>query len=240
MKSINLPEDMFSLEDFEKGLMLAGLLPPHTVSEVEERECLEQYDIKVREENRLIYFKRAVLAAAIASELSEEPTFGRVKFQKLVYLCEHAAKMNLQGRYVKEAAGPFDKKFMHGIEREFKKQKWFSIVKEPAGNYQRTKYVSLTGCEHHKKYYESYFSDTDSSIRYIINLFRKSRTDIAEIAATLYACALELNEKNEPVGEENLLRLFYDWSPEKEKYSKEQVTGVWRWMIQKGLCDESK
>jgi hypothetical protein len=49
-----------------------------------------------------LYFKRIVLAAEIADQLYTEPTFGHVKFQKLVYLCEHRCRMRLSERYCKQ------------------------------------------------------------------------------------------------------------------------------------------
>lgn len=70
-----------------------------------------------------------MLVAEIASELCKEITFGWIKFQKLVYLCEHAAHMNLESRDSKQADGPFDNKFMHSIEHEFKKQNWLAVEK---------------------------------------------------------------------------------------------------------------
>lgn len=77
-----------------------------------------------------IYFRRVVLAAEIASKLHDQPTFGHVKFQKLVYLCEQVSSMNLHSSYSKQAAGPYDRKFMHSIDKEFNKQKWFDVKLE--------------------------------------------------------------------------------------------------------------
>lgn len=235
MKS-NKPENInFSFEDFEKGLMLAGLISPANITELEERQSLEAYEKEIKKEKSNLYFKRAVLAAEIASELNSEPTFGRIKFQKLVYLCEHVAKMGLQYRYSKQAAGPFDHKFMHSIEREFKKQNWFEVEKKKEGNFNRSKYIPLPGLDSYKKYYLAYFEGELEDISELINLFRKEKTDKAEIAATLFACYLELQHKKEAWTETQLLEIFYAWSPRKKQYSEMTVRATWVWMKEHNL-----
>ena len=225
----------FSFDDFEKGLMLAGLVTPANASELEERETLEAFEKQAKMESGKLYFKRAVLAAEIASELCNELTFGRIKFQKLVYLCEHAAHMNLQNRYSKQAAGPFDNKFMHSIEQEFKKQNWFTVEKIKEGNITRSKYTALPGRDTYKKYYESYFINEADDIRHIIDLFRKERTDKTEIAATLFACSLELQSNSESLTEKKLLELFYAWSERKRQYAEKMVLSVWEWLKSEGV-----
>lgn len=235
MKSTKSENFTFSFDDFEKGLMLAGLVPPANTNELEEREALEAFEKEAKKEKSKLYFKRAVLAAEIASELSNEFTFGRIKFQKLVYLCEHVANMELQHRYSKQAAGPFDNKFMHSIEQEFKNQNWFTVEKIKDGKFNRSKYVALPGYSAYKKYYESYFRDEQESIRQVIDLFRKEKTAKTEIAATLLACYLELQSNREPITEKRLLELFYAWSERKGQYDEKTVLATWGWMKEKGL-----
>jgi uncharacterized protein YwgA len=237
MKSTKNEPAPFSIEDFEKGLMLAGLISPSNIVELNERTALEKYEKELLEEKSKLYFKRAVLAAEIASQLYSEPTFGRIKFQKLVYLCEHAANMKLQERYSKQIAGPFDNKFMHSIEKEFKKQNWFEVQKTFEGNMKRSKYVPLSSADQYKKYYSSYFSECSSNIQYIIDLFRNLRTDFTEIAATLYACFLEIKNRNEQFSEDRLLELFYSWSDKKKRFDQKTVKQTWQWLNEKGLID---
>src|SRR5690606_13360441 len=115
--------------------------------------ALKEYDKDLAKKKSIIYFQRAVLAAEIVNNLKDEFTFGRVKFQKLVYLCEHACNMNLQDRYVKFAAGPFDNNFMHSINQEFKKQKWFNIEVVKSNGYNKPVYSVSSNIEKHKIYY---------------------------------------------------------------------------------------
>jgi len=157
MKSTKIEKGSFSMSDFEKGLMLAGYITPSSISELAEKEELERHETTVKEGTKNLYFKRVVLAAEIVSKLHAEPSLGRVKFQKLVYLCEHVCDMNLADRYVKQAAGPFDNKFMHSIGQEFSKNKWFAITREQGENKFGYKFIPLENASSYKRYYLNYF-----------------------------------------------------------------------------------
>lgn len=223
------------MEDFEKGLMLAGLVMPNSIADINDRRRLEEYEKELNNEKRILYFKRVVLAAAIADQLYKEATFGRVKFQKLVYLCEHAAQMNLQDRYSKQVAGPFDNKFMHTIETEFKKQYWFEVEKTNDGKMFRSKYKPLEKIEQYKPYFESYFGSSKESIFYVIDLFRNVKTDKTEIVATLFSCHLELKKISDTISKDELIKRFYEWSEAKKRFDQSTVIEVWEWMVEKEL-----
>ena len=184
------------------------------------------------------YFKRAVLAAEIASQLHSEPTFGHVKLQKLMFLCEQVGNMDINHRYSKQAAGPYDNKFMHSIDYELEKQKWFKVKKEKKGNLTRFMFVPLENFEGHKLYYERYFSKFDDKIQWLINTFRKEKTDKVELIATLYACWLEIIENKQIASDTKLLSLLYNWSDEKKKFSEDSVKKAIQWMKDNGITPE--
>lgn len=228
------------MEDFEKGLMLAGYLMPKSISELKERDSLEKYETELKKTSKNIYFKRVVLAAEIVSKLYEEPTLGRIKFQKLVYLCEYAADMRLEDRYSKQAAGPFDNKFMHTIEEEFKSNKWFSVLKMKDGNFTRSKYIPLENCSGYQKYYDNYFSNENNKIQFLIELFRKKSTDQTELAATVFACHRELFAKTNACSMDDLINLFYSWSEKKLRFKRDEILSSYNWLRDKGLIDDLK
>jgi hypothetical protein len=221
--------------DFEKGLMLAGLLRPGSIQELNERAQVEKYESENVSIAKSFYFKRVVLAAEIVAKLHAEPSLGKVKFQKLVFLCEHAAGMDLIARYTKQAAGPFDNKFMHSVGKEFKKNKWFSIEQTFADNYTRYKFLPMENMEGYKHYYENYFRDIDDKIQYIIELFRNKRTDQTELAATVFACILELSAQQGNINRESLLELFFDWSEGKKKFTPAEVIASYDWLQKVGI-----
>lgn len=234
MKQEKPNKQPFSLEDFEKGLMLAGFIFPNSINELHEKMELDKLEKEIREHNKQIYFKRIVLGAKIVSDLYEHSTFGRIKFQKLMFLCEHAANLNTLTRYAKQAAGPFDNKFMHSIEIEFESRRWFEIVKLTEGKITRTKYIPLEKVLQYESYYRNYFSEYSSRITYIIDLFKPLKTDTTEIAATLLACYLEI-DKDEQALETRLFEKFYAWSKEKNRFDLALVKNIWNWMKEKDL-----
>lgn len=236
MKLTNNNKREFSMDDFEKGLMLAGLVLPGSVAELNDRQALEDYEKRLKTEKGKTYFKRVVLAAEIAFQLHNELTFGRVKFQKLVYLCEHAANMNLETHYSKQVAGPFDNKFMHSIEIEFKKHKWFEVEKINDGFFHRSVYKPLALVDTYRPYFQSYFKDDSWKIQHVIDLFKSAKTDKTEIAATLYACYLELIEHSGSFTFNDLSCKFYEWSEKKTRFDTELVQSTWEWMLEKGLA----
>lgn len=237
---------LISMSDFERGLVLAGLISPRSLQEFEDIEALQTFEKQRNEmtvvakpvaqkEPRNIYFKRAVLAAEIVSALHNEPTFGRIKFQKLFYLCEHIVFSTVQEKYQKQAAGPFDNKFMHSIVHEFKRQNWFRVETVQSGNYNKSVYTPLTGCDKYKPYYKKYFQANDENIQQTLNLFRKKDTVFTEISATLFFCYKEMTGQACPYTEEELLSRFYSFSERKAMFDKSQVLHNWNWMQQVGI-----
>lgn len=172
------------------------------------------------------YFKKMVLAAEIANQLHQENTFGHVKFVKILFLCQEIGKMKLSTNYGKYAAGPLDPKFMYSVDREFKKQKWFSVTKTEYGY----RYTPDENIEKYKEYFSRNFSYQEESINRIISLLKKAKTDFCEIVATLFAVWKENLEKNVLINDATLIHGFYSWHPDKNKYSESALTTAIRWM----------
>lgn len=174
-------------------------------------------------------FKRIVLAAEITAQLHKEPTFGHVKLQKLVFLCENAVDMDFNFRYMKQAAGPYDHKFMHSIDPAFSKQKWFQIKKEP-GKYGRIKYTPGEKFNEHKKYFDGYFNKDKEKIQQIIDMFRSQKSDIVELVATLFSCWHEMKNNKQLINNKSLVEAIYNWSIEKNKFSEIEIIRAIDWM----------
>lgn len=246
MKAKKVNGNSLTMADFEKGLVLAGLLSPRNLQELEEVEALKEFDSQKKEavskviplskkEPKNMYFRRAVLAAEIVHNLHKEPTFGRIKFQKLFYLCEHAVFLHVQQKYQKQAAGPFDRKFMHSIVHEFKRQNWFIVENVKSGQYNRSVYMPLDGCLKFKEYYSRYFQQEDSVIQGILKKFKKKDSKFTEISATLFFCFHEMKDEGYPFNEKELLRRFYNWSERKTMFTEKSVLDNWNWMITEQL-----
>ena len=173
------------------------------------------------------FLRKLMLASHIINELCEESTFGHTKLMKLLYLSEQVGGMALQTNYKKFAAGPFDGKTLTLIDKEFEKNKWFAIQKQTfsvngqqreATVYKRTDKSLL-----YKKHFDNYFESEVETINKIIALFRKEKTQMAEIVATLYFAWKELLTANAIISEDSLVKAFYQFHKEKRKFTKEQI-----------------
>ena len=165
------------------------------------------------------------LAAEITFQLHTEPTFGHLKLQKLIYLCQQLKHMDLAADFRQHAAGPYDPVMARYLDKEFKNREWFSY--DPKRD---LKYKPLSKCNDHRSEFNKYFAKEALDIYELIGLFRTSKSDHIEIVTTLFACWLRLLEKKLPVTEEQLMKDFYAWSEDKKKFSKTEVLNGLVWM----------
>lgn len=165
------------------------------------------------------------LAAEITFQLHTEPTFGHLKLQKLIYLCQQLKHMDLSANFKQHAAGPYDPVMARYLDKEFKDREWFSY--DPKRD---LKYKPLGKCNDHRLAFNKYFAKDVSEIYDLIGLFRTSKSDHIEIVATLFACWLRLLEQKHLVTEEQLLKDFYAWSKEKKEFSQNEVLNGVKWM----------
>ncbi|MCF8350515.1 MAG: hypothetical protein K9H15_05065 [Bacteroidales bacterium] len=203
--------------------------PNKLIEESESSTCNQLHNFK-NKVPRSTYFKRVVLAAEITAQLYNEVTFGHVKLQKLMFLCENIYGMNINYHYFKKAAGPYDNKFMHSIDNEFKRQKWFNVQKEQTGTMVKYLYEPLEKFKGHEIYFDRYFTDSKGKIQWFIDTFRKAKTRQVELVATLYACWMEIIDNNQIISDDQLKFLLYSWSNTKKKFSEKSVQSAVNWM----------
>ena len=240
MKSTSNKEGKFTYQDFEKGLMLAGYISPQDTNEVIERNVLQEFDKSNAELNKKQYFKRTVLAAEIVSELKDEITFGRVKFQKMVYLCENVVHIKLaDDRYKKFAAGPFDNRFMHSINREFLKQKWFEVKVVKSGDFSKPVYYELERINNYKDYYNKYFSEHNESIQRVISLLKTKKTDFVELVATIFHCWKEIIDEKKEFSNSLIHTMVHSWAAEKKRFTTKDIDNMIEWMEKENLTPVS-
>lgn len=176
------------------------------------------------------YYRRTVLAAEIVWQLHKEPTLGHLKLQKLIYLCQKSADMQLPTNFLRQAMGPYDNRLMRSIDKQLKDKKWFEYKKE-----QVFKYQPLEKAGQHHNDFIKYFSAESESIQFIIDRFKTIKSDIVEIIATLYACMDNMLNENVIFSEALLFQRFYEWSEEKKKFSEKEVERVFSRMKETGI-----
>ena len=97
-----------------------------------------------------VHFRRSVLAAEIADRLCEEPTFGHVKMEKILFLSERLCHIETGSHYHRDAAGPYDNRALRSIDSQLKKQNWFEVRRTEKGY----RYVPMQNRGKHKTYFD--------------------------------------------------------------------------------------
>ncbi len=177
------------------------------------------------------HFARALLSAEIVHCLHAEPTFGRIKHQKLLHLCEHIAQIiEIEGEYHREAAGPLDNKLIYANVKELKKQKWYEeVTRKPYGH----AYLPLTKAGTHRSYIEKYWPDKLAIVSKLINLMRTWDTERCEIFSTVYAAWNDLLLWGREATDEAILNeILEHWHDSKKRIPKERWLKAIEWMRQ--------
>lgn len=170
------------------------------------------------------YFKRAVLAAEIIRFNQNNWRFGRIKLQKLLYLCEFTLQIEaVQGTYQRDAAGPHDNALMRSVTSIMEKQHWYRTI--PAyrtGG--REEYVPLERAGTQSAYFDRYWGTTRQDFDNLMKLFYGIDTEGCQIIVTLYACWNDLLLEKKVVTDDSILSAALQWHEAK----KEIPQGTWQ------------
>ncbi|KAB2931509.1 MAG: hypothetical protein F9K24_12995 [Leptonema illini] len=185
---------------------------------------------QVREGN--IHFRRSVLAAEIIDQLHDQPTFGHVKFEKMIFLVEHLCDVDTGSTYHRQAAGPYDNRALRSIDSQLRKQQWFDARKE-GGRY---RYVPMKKRGAHKPYFDRYFSGIGNTFGQILETFKPLDTERCEIVATLLAAWSDLLGENEAVSDERIVHeVLNNWHESKQRITEDRWIKALGWMKEKGF-----
>lgn len=229
-KTKQLKETIISNQLATEQLLKALLHEAFVVEETKvESEITDSKIIEFKPTN-VDYYKRSVLAAEIVWQLHKEPTLGHLKLQKLIYLCQQTAEMQLPTNFLRHAMGPYDPKLMRSIDKQLKLKKWFEFRQG-----ELLKYKPLEKAGEHRNDYIKYFSAESESIQFLIDTFKTIKSDIVEIVATLYACLNKMQHEKLVFSEPLLIQRFYEWSEEKKKFSEKEISRVFSRMKETGI-----
>jgi type I restriction enzyme S subunit len=180
-----------------------------------------------------VHFRRSVLAAEIAERLYEEPTFGHVKMEKMLFLTERLCHIDIGSHYHRDAAGPYDNRALRSIDSQLRKQKWFDVKRTEKGN----RYVPMQNRGKHKTYFDKYFSAILPTFDKIIDTFKTQNTERCEIVATLYSAWEDLLHSNKPFTDADIVNeVLNNWHESKKRISKERWLSAIQWMRENGFA----
>ena len=182
-----------------------------------------------------VHFRRSVLGAEIIHRLHDDAKFGRVKLEKLLYLSEAFAGMDLQGHYLRAAAGPFDNFALRSVESQIQRQGWYRSVKED----KRTRYVPLAKAGGHQTYFAEYWQEQKPKFEQLMELLRPATTQQCEIVATLFAAWNDRLAAGQKSDDDDLVdEVLKNWHPDKQKIERERWLNALEWMREHGLVPE--
>lgn len=174
-----------------------------------------------------VHFKRSVLAAEIANRLCEEPTFGHVKMEKLIFLTEHLCHIDTGSHYHRDAAGPYDNTALRSIDKQMKQHQWFALTKKDKGY----RYQPMDKRGDHKKYFDKYYASVLPMFDKVIETFKTSSTEQCEIVATLYSAWNDLLHRSQPFTDDDILNeVLNHWHDSKKRISSSRWQKALDWM----------
>jgi type I restriction enzyme S subunit len=179
-----------------------------------------------------VHFKRSVLAAEIANRLCEEPTFGHVKMEKLIFLTEHLCHIDTGSHYHRDAAGPYDNTALRSIDKQMKQHQWFALTKKDKGY----RYKPMDKRGDHKKYFDKYYAAVLPMFDKVIETFKTSSTEQCEIVATLYSAWEDLQHRNQPFTDDDILNeVLNHWHESKKRIPRSRWQKALDWMRKNGF-----
>ncbi|MEG2916266.1 MAG: restriction endonuclease subunit S, partial [Oscillospiraceae bacterium] len=191
---------------------------------------IRQTDKSTKQAN--VHFKRSVWAAEIVDRLCNEPTFGHVKMEKMIFLTEHLCGVDIGSNYHRDAAGPYDNRAIRSIDSQLKKQNWFEAKREERA----IRYIPLSKRGGHKDYFNKYFSDVQADFDKVINTFSNWNTERCEIVATLYSAWKDIVSAQKSYSDEDIINeVLNNWHESKKRIPIERWQLALNWMREKGF-----
>lgn len=179
---------------------------------------------------------RLIVGSAIVGSLSRKPTFGRVKFQKLLFLAEVHAGIDLGGRYTREAAGPLDRNLIADVERRLV-QAGKVDISQPKGSGGQVEYRPTISTTDLDTELAQLPQPAAAGLKNLVGLFVDVDTRFTEAVTTLYAAWNDaLIDGRKPTTKEIIDEVLNDWHPEKkEKFSGDELETWLGWMDRQRL-----
>ena len=182
--------------------------------------------VKTGDQSRL----RLIVGAEIVERLAHKKTFGRVKLQKLLYLAEADAGISeLNGEYLREAAGPLDRDLIADVEARLHGH---VEVEQQGGPGTSVSYRVLGAKGTYRPELAALLGGRKETLDRLIELLGDMDTLHVEAAATLYAVWNDaLLDGRQPTDKEIVSGVLEDWHPEKARKFRAADLDVWLgWM----------
>lgn len=187
------------------------------------------------ESRKLALPLKTILGAHII-DVCNTTDFGRVKFQKLLFLTEYHCKIDFESDYVQKTAGPHDDALIKGIESEFKRQRFFE-VKQENSDLHRVRYTKLPNANQINSMFLENFNEESLKVNNLLMKMRTFNWEECEVIATIYAAWNNRLLKGQTITDESLFNDFMAWSSRKSNFSKDFYKKLF-WMKEENIIPD--
>ena len=187
---------------------------------------------------------RVIVGAEIVQRHQGNLKFGRVKLQKQLYLAEtHVGITELQGTYLRKAAGPLDRTLAEETESGMVSSAYFrAALPDIHAKSSGVAYTPLSNAGQHRAELEALLGRRAEALRRLIDLLRDFDTRAVEAIATLYAAWNDTLIDGKTPDDDAIVRtVLNDWHPEKRQKFKDADLRHWlAWMKRNALVPSGK
>lgn len=180
---------------------------------------------------------RLIVGAEIIHRHQNNRKFGRVKLQKELYLAEaHVGVGELQGNYLREAAGPLDRALIEETERALETNGYYR-ARQLDGTGGAVTYTPLSKAGQHATVLKPLLGPRADALRSLITLLNDLDRRQVEAITTLYAVWNDsLIDGQQPDDATIIASVLTEWHAEKGEKFKEADLRHWlAWMKRNGL-----
>jgi len=181
-------------------------------------------------DRQVLILARIVAAHQSASRLH---ALGNVKAEKIVYLVEAHAGIDLERKPIREAAGPADFPRLKKAIHRGAKLRAFSVQGGSRGH--GGVWSPEAGLHKRLGEYEALFAAERADVDRIIDLLVPMDSEQAEIIATLYACWNDLLARRAQCDDATIIEDFRGWAEGKGRFDAARLASALAWMRQHDL-----
>lgn len=189
-----------------------------------------------------ITHRRAAVVAYMISRIGQNgstakaDSLGRTKLVKTLYIAQTHEELDLQFRFQRYAAGPFDESLFK-LEGTAKKNDWF-VTKE-RDNFGVT-YHAASQTEPMRRQATKFLTDKQASFDRLLGHFDTMDMKQAELFATAYAAWNDLLIDGRDITEDSIIEEFYSWDESKKKFQRADILKQLKWMRTEGYIPSGK
>lgn len=180
---------------------------------------------------------RVLVAAEVVQRLGADPYLGRIKLQKLMFLAEAHANINeIDGRYERYRAGPYDGAMMPEIEAGMRQEQFYAATEDATSDRRRITFQRMPRAGDHRDALSATLGDRVASLRSMVDLFKDMNTEATEAVATLYAVWNDALIDGQQLDDAAIIRGFLqEWHKDKDKFRQSNLQHWLGWMHRKGI-----